>query len=198
MLKQLVDLLIAGVLIVLLSPVLLVLAILIKFGSKGPVIYKQIRVGKDGADFSIFKFRTMYTGSDKAGLLTIGGRDPRVTPIGYTIRKYKLDELPQLFNVLNGSMSLVGPRPEVRRYTDLYTADQLRVLSVRPGITDYASIEYADESNLLAQSADPEKTYIEEVMPAKLALNMKYINEQGLFTDLRILGLTVRKIILGR
>ena len=137
----------------------------------------------------------MQLNADKAGLLTVGGRDPRVTSIGYFLRKYKLDELPQLLNVLFGSMSLVGPRPEVRKYVDLYNAEQQKVLSVKPGITDYASIEYSEENELLAKSKDPEKTYIEEIMPAKLLLNQKYISEKGLATDLKILWKTFTKII---
>ena len=136
----------------------------------------------------------MKPDSDKKGLLTVGGRDPRVTGIGYFLRKYKLDELPQLINVLVGDMSLVGPRPEVRKYVDLYSKEQLHVLDVQPGITDYASIEYSNENELLAKSADPEKTYIEEVMPAKLKLNMKYIEEKSLRTDLKIIFRTIGKI----
>ena len=137
----------------------------------------------------------MQTGADKKGLLTIGGRDSRVTRIGYYLRKYKLDELPQLINVLVGDMSIVGPRPEVQKYVDLYTPDQRKVLSVKPGITDYASIAYSNENELLAQSGNPEKTYIDEVLPAKLELNQKYLNEQGLFTDLKIIFHTIGKIV---
>ncbi|MFM9055654.1 MAG: sugar transferase, partial [Bacteroidota bacterium] len=129
------------------------------------------------------------------GLLTVGGRDPRVTRVGYWLRKYKLDELPQLFNVIAGSMSLVGPRPEVEKYVALYTADQRKVLDVKPGITDYASIRYSDENELLAQAADPERMYIEEVMPAKLKLNLDYIREQGMLTDVKIMVLTALKIL---
>lgn len=137
----------------------------------------------------------MYKDSDKKGLLTVGGRDPRITPVGYFLRKYKLDELPQLFNVLLGSMSLVGPRPEVRKYVDLYTDEQKKVLSVQPGITDYASLDYINENELLAKSSEPEQTYIKEVMPAKLLLNMKYINEAGLGTDLKIIFRTIGRIL---
>jgi lipopolysaccharide/colanic/teichoic acid biosynthesis glycosyltransferase len=137
----------------------------------------------------------MYPDADKKGLLTVGGRDPRITRLGYYLRKFKLDELPQLLNVLNGSMSLVGPRPEVKKYVDLYTPEQRQVLNVRPGITDYASLEYFSENELLAASNDPEKTYIEEVMPAKLELNKKYINEAGLITDLRIIFRTLGKVL---
>jgi lipopolysaccharide/colanic/teichoic acid biosynthesis glycosyltransferase len=196
-LKRLVDIVVSLFFLFLLFPILVLLAILIKLESNGPVFYLQVRVGLNGKDFRIFKFRTMFIGSDKAGLLTVGGRDPRITKVGIFIRKYKLDELPQLINVLNGEMSLVGPRPEVRKYVNMYNDEQLKVLSVKPGITDYASIQYSDENELLAKSVDPEKTYIEEVMPAKLLLNLKYINEISWLTDLKIIGLTVRKIILG-
>lgn len=160
-----------------------------------PIFYLQIRVGRNGQDFKLFKFRTMHTDADKKGLLTVGGHDPRVTKIGYYLRKYKLDELPQLFNVLFGTMSLVGPRPEVRKYVDLYTNEQKQVLSVRPGITDFASLEFINENDLLAKSSNPEQTYINEVMPAKLSLNAKYIEQQGVLTDLKIILNTILKIV---
>jgi lipopolysaccharide/colanic/teichoic acid biosynthesis glycosyltransferase len=195
MFKRLFDFSASFVGILLLSPVLIILWLIVVLDSPGGGFYRQIRVGKDGADFGLWKFRSMRIGADKKGLLTVGGRDPRVTRAGYFLRKYKLDELPQLFNVLSGEMSLVGPRPEVRRYVDLYTVSQREVLSVRPGITDYASIEYSRENDLLAASPDPEKTYIEEIMPAKLELNHKYIREQGLLTDLKIIFRTFLKII---
>ena len=137
----------------------------------------------------------MRTDADKHGLITVGGRDPRITRIGYYIRKYKIDELPQLWNVLVGDMSLVGPRPEVQKYVDLYTEEQRKVLSVRPGITDYASIEYVDENILLAKSDDPDRTYIEVVMPAKIKLNMKYINNKSLKEYFKIIFLTLAKIV---
>ena len=136
----------------------------------------------------------MLLDADKKGLLTVGGRDPRVTNIGYYLRKYKLDELPQLFNVLFGSMSLVGPRPEVRKYVDLYTQEQLLVLTVKPGITDYASIQFINENELLAQSNDPEQTYINDIMPQKLALNLKYISKNNVFVDVSIIVNTILKI----
>jgi len=136
----------------------------------------------------------MQTDADKKGLLTVGSRDSRVTSIGYYLRKYKLDELPQLFNVLSGSMSLVGPRPEVRKYVDLYTAQQKQVLNVKPGITDFASIEYVNENELLAKAANPEQTYISEIMPHKLSLNLKYIEQQGFITDLTIIFRTIGKV----
>jgi lipopolysaccharide/colanic/teichoic acid biosynthesis glycosyltransferase len=195
MFKRLFDLMITLPMLLLVSPFFLIIALLIKIGSNGPVFYKQVRVGLNNRDFKIFKFRTMHINADKAGLLTVGGRDPRVTPIGYFLRKYKLDELPQLLNVLFGSMSLVGPRPEVRKYVDLYNEEQQKVLSVKPGITDYASIEYSEENDLLAKSNNPEGTYINEIMPAKLRLNQKYIAEKNLTTDIKILWLTFKKII---
>lgn len=195
MIKRLFDLMITLPMLLLVSPFFLIIALLIKIGSNGPVFYMQVRVGLNNRDFKIFKFRTMHINADKAGLLTVGGRDPRVTPIGYFLRKYKLDELPQLLNVLFGSMSLVGPRPEVRKYVDLYNEEQQKVLSVKPGITDYASIEYSEENDLLAKSNNPEGTYINEIMPAKLRLNQKYIAEKNLMTDIKILWLTFKKII---
>jgi lipopolysaccharide/colanic/teichoic acid biosynthesis glycosyltransferase len=195
MIKRLFDLMITLPMLLLVSPFFLIIALFIKIGSNGPVFYKQTRVGLNNNDFKIFKFRTMHINADKAGLLTVGGRDPRVTPIGFFLRKYKLDELPQLLNVLFGSMSLVGPRPEVRKYVDLYNAEQQKVLTVKPGITDYASIEYSEENDLLAKSSDPEKTYIEEIMPAKLLLNQKYIEEKSIITDIKIIWMTATKII---
>ncbi|HQQ93477.1 MAG TPA: sugar transferase [Bacteroidia bacterium] len=183
----------AGLLV--LFPLFLIISLLIVLDSRGGVLYRQLRVGRQNKDFYLYKFRTMKPLSDQMGLLTVGGRDPRVTRIGYYLRKFKLDELPQLLNVLNGSMSLVGPRPEVRKYVEMYSDDQKRVLNVKPGITDYASLEYMHENELLAGSADPEQTYINEVMPAKLELNRKYIMEAGFFTDLRIIFKTLIRII---
>ena len=181
--------------LVVLAPIFIMLAIWIKIDSKGPVFYKQVRVGQNGINFGLFKFRSMVVDADKKGLITVGGRDPRITRSGYFIRKYKLDELPQLINVLVGDMSLVGPRPEVRKYVDLYTDEQQKVLSVKPGITDYASIEYMDENEILGKSSDPEKTYIEEIMPEKIKYNMKYINNKSLFEYFKIILLTVLKIV---
>lgn len=189
------DILISLLGLLFLSPLFLVLAIWIKIDSSGPVFYKQSRVGRNNKDFLLYKFRSMRMGADKYGLITVGGRDPRVTRSGYFIRKYKLDEFPQLINVLKGDMSLVGPRPEVRKYVDLYTDEQRKVLSVRPGITDYASIEYVDENVLLEKSNDPERTYIEEIMPHKLELNMRYIANPSVSEYLKVIYLTVKKII---
>lgn len=178
-----------------LSPLFLIVALWIVIDDPGPVFYRQQRVGRHNRDFGLLKFRSMRVGADRMSLITIGDRDPRVTRAGYYIRKFKLDELPQLWNVLIGDMSLVGPRPEVRRYVDLYTEKQRQVLSVRPGITDYASIEYIDENKLLAQAADPDKTYIEEIMPAKIELNRRYINNPTLGQYFKIIFLTIAKII---
>ncbi len=189
------DFILSLVGLVVLALIFIVLAIWIKIDSKGPVFYKQVRVGQNGIDFGLFKFRSMVVDADKKGLITVGGRDPRITRSGYFIRKYKLDELPQLINVLLGDMSLVGPRPEVRKYVDLYTDEQQKVLSVKPGITDYASIEYMDENEILGKSSDPEKTYIEEIMPEKIKYNMKYINNKNLFEYFKIILLTVLKIV---
>lgn len=181
--------------ILLLSPVFLFLYIAICLESKGGGFYKQLRVGQYGRDFYVYKFRSMRVVADKKGLITVGGRDPRITRTGYFIRKYKLDELPQLFNVLKGDMSLVGPRPEVRKYVDLYTDDQKKVLSVRPGITDYASIEYVDENTILGKASDPDKAYIEQIMPDKIRYNMKYICNRSVKEYFKIIFLTFWSII---
>jgi lipopolysaccharide/colanic/teichoic acid biosynthesis glycosyltransferase len=193
--KRLFDIISSLAGLIILSPFLFIISLCVLFSSPGGIFYRQTRVGKNGKDFRLWKFRTMKPDSDKKGLLTVGGRDPRVTGIGYFLRKYKFDELPQLLNVLLGDMSLVGPRPEVRKYVEMYSPEQLKVLEVKPGITDYASIEYSKENELLAKSSDPEKTYIEEIMPAKLKLNMKYIEEKSLGTDLKIIFRTVGKIL---
>ena len=192
---RLFDILFSTIGLLVLSPLFLVIYIIIIIESKGGGFYSQTRVGKNGIPFAIYKFRSMRTDADKHGLITVGGRDPRITRIGYYIRKYKIDELPQLWNVLVGDMSLVGPRPEVQKYVDLYTEEQRKVLSVRPGITDYASIEYVDENILLAKSDDPDRTYIEVVMPAKIKLNMKYINNKSLKEYFKIIFLTLAKIV---
>ena len=168
---------------------------MITIDSRGGVFYKQSRVGKGGNDFYLLKFRSMRTDADKKGLLTVGGRDSRITRMGYFIRKYKIDELPQLINVLSGDMSLVGPRPEVRKYVDMYTQEQKEVLTVKPGITDYASIEYSNENELLGKAKDPELVYINEIMPAKLKLNLQYIAEQGMANDITIIFRTFAKIL---
>ncbi|MGM7552403.1 sugar transferase [Myroides odoratimimus] len=193
--KRIFDIVSSGIGLIFLSPIFLFLAIWIKIDSKGPVFYKQVRVGKNGKDFKIFKFRSMRQDSDKQGLITVGGRDPRVTNSGYYIRKYKLDEFPQLINVFVGDMSVVGPRPEVRKYVDLYNKEQLRVLSVRPGITDIASIKYRNENELLEKAIDPDKTYIEEIMPDKLNYNLEYIDKASFTYDLKLIFMTFKEIV---
>jgi len=195
MLKRGFDILASLIGLIVLSPVLLLISLLIKIESNGPIFYKQKRVGLKGIEFEIFKFRTMFLGSDKKGLLTVGDRDPRVTRVGYFLRKYKLDEFPQLFNVFLGSMSLVGPRPEVSKYVSLYDDDDKTVLSVKPGITDYASIYFRNETELLKNAENPEKLYIEDIMPKKLALNKKYILEQSFILDLKIIFKTLIEIV---
>jgi lipopolysaccharide/colanic/teichoic acid biosynthesis glycosyltransferase len=174
------DVLISIVALLLLSPFLLVVIILMKLTSAGPVIFVQERVGKGNKNFNIYKFRTMRVNAARHGSLTVGSRDNRITGIGFFLRKFKVDELPQLINVLKGDMSIVGPRPELRKYVDMYKPEQLFVLSVKPGITDYASLTYKNENELLALATEPEKFYIEEVMPAKIALNKHYIYNKGL------------------
>lgn len=181
--------------IILLSPIFLILYLAICLESRGGGFYKQLRVGRNGKDFYVYKFRSMRMGADKLGLITVGDLDLRITRIGYYIRKYKLDELPQLFNVLKGDMSLVGPRPEVRKYVDLYTDEQRMVLSIRPGITDYASIEYVDENIILGQADDADKAYIEKILPDKIRYNMKYINNQSVKEYFKIIFLTIWSII---
>lgn len=188
------DFLFSFVGLVFISPIFVIIGLLIKINSKGPIFYKQSRIGLYGIEFKLFKFRTMRLDADKLGLITVGGRDPRVTSIGYVLRKFKLDELPQLINVLIGEMSLVGPRPEVKKYVDLYTAEQRVVLSIRPGITDWASIHYKDENEILGRSKDPEKDYIEKVMPNKLNYNLVYIKHKSLREYFKIIFITIHKI----
>ena len=192
--KRLFDIVMSFVGLIILLPFFIIISIWILLDSRGGIFYRQTRVGRNNVDFRLWKFRSMRPDSDKKGLLTVGGRDPRITRSGYFLRKTKLDELPQLINVLVGDMSFVGPRPEVRKYVDLYTAEQKKVLSVRPGITDLASLQYFEESDLLAKSSDPEKTYIEEIMPAKLKLNLEYISKANLGTDLGMIFRTIGRI----
>ncbi|HCM76102.1 MAG TPA: glycosyl transferase [Cytophagales bacterium] len=189
--KRFFDLVTAGLGLIFLTPLFLIIAILIKSNSKGPVFYKQPRVGKGGVLFNLFKFRTMQVGADRATAITVGHRDPRITPIGYYLRKFKLDELPQLINVLVGEMSLVGPRPELEKFVKLYNERQRKVISVKPGITDYASIQFRNENEMLAGKPDPVDYYIKEIMPLKLELNLQYIANQSFLTDLKIIGQTI-------
>lgn len=173
----------------------MLVAIWIKLDSKGPVFYRQVRVGYKNKDFRIFKFRSMRVGSDKGSQVTIGGRDPRVTRSGYFIRKFKLDEFPQLINVFVGDMSLVGPRPEVRHYVNYWTEEQMHVLDVRPGITDPASIKFRNENELLEKAADPEKYYIEVVMQEKIKLYLEYVRNASFFYDLKLIFQTFWVIV---
>ncbi len=194
MIKRLFDISISFLALVILLPVLIIISIWVLLDSKGGIFYRQSRVGKNNRDFTLLKFRTMHPGADTKGLLTVGERDPRITGAGYSLRRTKLDELPQLINILAGDMSLVGPRPEVRKYVDLYTDEQLKVLDIRPGLTDNASLAYIDESEILAKSEDPEKTYIETILPAKLELNLQYIRERSLVKDIGIIFRTISGI----
>ena len=193
--KRLFDILASGIGIIILSPVLLIIALRIKTGSDGPVFFKQVRVGKDGKEFEILKFRTMVVDAEKMGRQITVGADNRITKVGGFLRKYKLDELPQLFNVFKGDMSLVGPRPEVPRYVKLYTEEQRKVLNVKPGITDLASIRYRDENELLGQAENPDEFYINTIMPDKLALNLEYINKRNVFYDIYIIIETIIKCL---
>lgn len=193
--KRIFDIVTSGFGLIVLSPLFLVLSIWIKLNSKGPVFYRQVRVGKDNKDFRIFKFRSMRVGSDKGSLVTIGGRDPRITRSGYFIRKFKLDEFPQLINVFVGDMSLVGPRPEVRHYVDYWTEEQMHVLDVRPGITDPASIKFRNENELMEQAEDPEDYYINVIMQEKLKLYLEYVQNHSFWGDLGLIFKTFWVII---
>jgi len=181
--------------LIVLFPFFVILAIAIVFESKGGVFYLQKRVGKNGKDFKLFKFRSMTFGADKQGLLTVGENDSRITKVGRIIRKYKLDEFAQLINVLKGDMSLVGPRPEVRKYVELYSVKQKKVLSIKPGITDYASIEFSNENELLKNVDNPEEFYIKEIMPKKIDLNFKFINNKSIVQYFKIILKTFLKIV---
>ena len=194
MLKRIFDIIFSFIGIIILLPFMLIIAILIKLDSKGSVFFKQVRVTKNGREFKIFKYRTMRVGSDKYSQITVG-KDNRITKIGTFLRRYKLDEIPQLINVLIGDMSLVGPRPEVPKYVALYTEEQKEILNVRAGITDYASIEFSDENDLLASEENPEEVYIEKIMPRKIELNKRYLSEISILTDIKIILLTIKKIL---
>ena len=196
--KRLFDIVASGLGLVVLSPLFIILAIWIKLDSKGPVFYRQVRVGRFNKDFRIFKFRSMRVGADKGSLVTIGGRDPRVTKSGYLIRKFKLDELPQLINVVIGDMSLVGPRPEVRHYVDYWTPEQKHVLDVRPGITDPASIKFRNENELMEKADDPEKYYIEVIMQEKIKLYLEYVEKHSFWYDLGLIFKTFWVIVKER
>jgi lipopolysaccharide/colanic/teichoic acid biosynthesis glycosyltransferase len=195
MIKRLFDILFSIVMLLLLSPLLLSMVVIVALDSPGGVFFGQIRVGKSGRHFRLWKFRTMKVNAESSGQLTVGSRDNRITRAGFYLRKYKIDELPQLWNVLTGDMSIVGPRPEVPRYVAMYNEEQKQVLSILPGITDYASLLYFTENDLLAASSNPEETYIREIMPAKLELNLKYIREMSFLGDMKIVLLTARRIL---
>jgi lipopolysaccharide/colanic/teichoic acid biosynthesis glycosyltransferase len=197
MIKRLFDIVVSFSALLVLLPVLLVLAIAVAAGSPGGAFFRQTRVGVKGREFQLLKFRSMRPGSEAKGQITVGERDPRITGVGHFLRRTKMDELPQLLNVLKGDMSLVGPRPEVPKYVALYTPEQRRVLDVRPGITSLASILYINENAILGRSSNPERTYVEEVMPAKLALDLQYVRERNLLLDLRILFRTLGRMISG-
>ena len=196
--KRLFDIVASGLGLIVLCPLFLILAIWIKLDSKGPVFYRQVRVGYKNKDFRIFKFRSMRVGADKGSLVTIGGHDPRVTRSGYFIRKFKFDELPQLINVFLGDMSLVGPRPEVRHYVDYWTPEQMHVLDVRPGITDPASIKFRNENELMEKAEDPEKYYIEVIMQEKIKLYLEYVEKHNFFYDLGLIFKTFWVIVKER
>lgn len=192
------DVLFAFLGIIILLPFFIVIALLIKITSAGSILFKQNRVGKNNVDFKLFKFRTMQINAESKGQLTVGGRDSRITNVGYFLRKFKLDELPQLFNVLNGTMSLVGPRPEVRKFVNFYTVEQQKVLLVLPGITDFASIEFRNENELLANATNPEQYYIEVIMPKKIDLNKQFIENRTLKNYFSILFTTVLTSVRGK
>lgn len=195
--KRIFDIVLATTGLIILSPLFVVISILIVLDSKGAVLYRQIRVGRNMLDFNLYKFRTMFVRPADQNLLTIGNNDRRITKVGGFLRKYKLDELPQLLNILKGNMSFVGPRPEVRKYVNLYTEEQIKVLSVKPGITDWASIEFRNENELLEKVDDPETYYIEKIIPAKIQQNMRYINHNSVLGDIKIIWLTINKVIIN-
>jgi lipopolysaccharide/colanic/teichoic acid biosynthesis glycosyltransferase len=195
MLKRAFDIISSVVVLILLSPIFIVISVAIILDSRGGVFYRQVRVGKGQKEFKLLKFRTMKMGSDKKGQLTVGENDSRITKIGGFLRKYKLDEFPQLLNVIKGEMSVVGPRPEVPKYVSYYSTEQLKVLTVRPGLTDLASIEYINENEVLGESENPEKEYIQNIMPKKLDLNLKYIDKQSFIGDFKLIFRTIRKLI---
>jgi lipopolysaccharide/colanic/teichoic acid biosynthesis glycosyltransferase len=196
--KRIFDVLFSGFVLLCFMPIGLLLAILILVESKGGVFFKQVRIGKNGTPFYLFKFRSMFIDAESMGKITIGSRDPRITRVGFYIRRYKLDEFPQFINVIRGEMSIVGPRPEVKEYVDLYSEEQRKILAVKPGITDYASLTYFHENEILAKSENPQQTYIQEVMPEKIKLNEKYLANPTLLQDISIIRKTVVKMFFSR
>ena len=195
MLKRPFDVVFSILGLIILSPILLVISLLIKLDSKGSILFMQGRVGKDNVDFDIYKFRTMRVQSDKKGLLTLGNNDARITKIGYFLRRYKIDEFPQLINIIKGDMSFVGPRPELRYYVNFYNENDMSIFKVRPGITGLASLKYRNEVELLKAAKDPEKFFIETIIPDKLRFNKAYIKKQSFFFDLKLIGLTIIKVV---
>jgi lipopolysaccharide/colanic/teichoic acid biosynthesis glycosyltransferase len=193
--KRAFDFLFSLFILVLFFPIGLVISILILFSSRGGIFYMQERIGRQGMPFKLYKFRSMRVDADRSGKLTVGMKDPRITGVGIFIRKYKLDEFPQFINVLKGEMSIVGPRPEVREFVAFYSDSQKKVLDVKPGITDYASIEYFNENELLAASDNPKKTYIEDIMPDKIKINQKYLANPTLSHDLKIIFKTILRVL---
>lgn len=193
--KRALDLAVSVPALIALSPLLCIIAALVKAGSPGPVFYAQERIGRRGRPFSLYKFRTMVTGADTSGPAVTSSGDSRVTPLGRTLRKWKLDELPQLWNVVRGDMSLVGPRPEVRKYTDIFRDDYSKILEISPGITDYAALEFRDEEEVLARYPDAEEAYTSVVLPEKIALYRQYLRDMGLNADLKIIFRTIREVI---
>lgn len=196
--KRIFDVFIAIIGIIILLPIFIFIITRIKKEGNGPLFYRGIRIGKRGAEFRIFKFRTMVVNAEKLGGSSTSDDDPRITKIGKFLRKYKLDELPQLFNVLIGEMSVVGPRPEVKHYVEMYTEEEKAILRVKPGITDFASIWNPDEGAILTGSEDPEKTYLEKIRPTKIRLQLKYVREQSFWTDMKIIFLTARNLFLKK
>jgi lipopolysaccharide/colanic/teichoic acid biosynthesis glycosyltransferase len=195
MIRRFLDIVLALAGLIILLPLFIFISTVILISSGWPVFYVQKRVGKNNRDFGLIKFRTMRPNADRDGLLTVGANDIRITTEGRLLRKYKLDELPQLINILKGEMCFVGPRPEVRKYVELYNSEQQKVLSVRPGLTDLASVEYIHENELLKKYPDPEKAYIEIIMPAKLELNLKYLENQSIRSDIQIMAATIISIL---
>lgn len=184
--------------LVCLSPFFLLIAVAIVLDDRGPVFFRQVRVGKDGRDFRMWKFRTMIVDAERRGPMLTVGADPRITRVGAVLRRTKFDELPQIINVLLGQMTFVGPRPEVRRYVDQYTSEQREVLALKPGITDPASLAYYDESEQLALAPDPEAIYVGQIMPDKIRLNLAYARQASLISDLKVIGQTVLRPVRGR
>ena len=192
------DILFSIIVVIVLFPFLIIIAAVIKITTAGDIFFIQKRVGQSGKDFNLYKFRTMHKDADTKGLLTVGGRDSRITKVGYLLRKFKVDELPQLINIIAGDMSIVGPRPEVRKYVQMYDDEQLKVLYVKPGLTDFASLEFINENELLAMSSNPEQLYIEKIMPAKLLLNKKFIDNRGIKIYFEVIIKTIKKIFFER